>query len=91
MESVKEYWGMTCPACERDDGLVVSATHPVRLTEDGTEDLAGDEEFDDLSTVFCKNCTHMGVLRDFYADPADREFAKTSPNADFGAFRSAFH
>ena len=46
-KSVKEYWGMTCPACGRDDDILISAIHQVRLTEDGTEDLETDDEFDD--------------------------------------------
>ena len=67
MESVKEYWGMVCPACGKDDDLLVSVIQQVRLTEDGTEGLDGDQEWDDMSMIFCQNCCHRGVVLDFYA------------------------
>lgn len=78
MRSVREYWGMACPSCGKDDDLQVSAIHLLRLTDEGTEDLAGDDEFDDGSLMFCEHCNHRGVVRDFYVDTVDREDAPCS-------------
>ena len=79
LQSVSGYWGIACPSCGLDDDLLVSVIHQVRLCEDGTEDLGGDEQWDDRSAVFCQNCTHRGVVGEFYTAAADRKFAAEHP------------
>lgn len=52
MSTVREEWGVICPACRKDDGLEVTVKVWAKLSVDGT-DAEGDHEWDSESPCVC--------------------------------------
>ena len=69
MTSVREEWGMTCPTCDRDDNLLISAIVTVSLTPNGTIETEGSSwsghEWDNDCSCSCGHCGHYGQVKHF--------------------------
>lgn len=52
--------GWKCPKCRQDKEFYVFTTHLVVLTDEGTEDIDGNEDWDEESHVICPVCDWMG-------------------------------
>ncbi len=65
METVKDIFGLQCPACHDDTGftidIVIETT--ARLSVDGTDDDGGDHEWTDESGLRC-DCGWSGKVKD---------------------------
>lgn len=70
MSTVRETFGLACPGCQRDDGIIVLSTEYVRLVPDGTLS-ASDQEWALDSATHCVHCGHTGVVADFDPDNED--------------------
>lgn len=67
--SVSQEWGMRCPKCGCDESLDVAVMAWARLTSDGTDWAAcNDQEWDDESACVCNDCGHSGLVREFEFD-----------------------
>lgn len=64
MGSVRSAWNMQCPRCGRDDQLAVGVLTWAVLYEDGTDCVAGDQEWDDKSPAGCNGCHWAGCVKD---------------------------
>lgn len=60
--SVRDEWGMACPACGEDDGLIIVARVECRLWPDGTE-AEGGHEWEGSSPCRC-DCGWTGKVAD---------------------------
>ena len=63
-KTVRTEWGLECPACKQDDGLMVVVQAWADLSADGTE-VIGDHEWDDESFMRCAHCGHSGRVEEF--------------------------
>lgn len=75
--SVRDTFGLACPHCDRDDGIIVSTSECVRLLPDGTESVS-DQEWALDSAVHCRHCGHAGIVAQF-ADDDGNEDATLAP------------
>lgn len=64
MATVKEEWGMACPACGRDDRLQVQVTTWAGLSADGTDADCCPHEWDKASACLCDACAWQGTVAD---------------------------
>lgn len=64
--------GFECPECGSYGPFRISATvsGETLVTDDGTEGVEGDVEWEDSSTCRCTDCGHSGAVRDFMGKPA---------------------
>ena len=72
MSTVRETFGLACPHCRKDDGIIVLATEFVRLVPDGSVS-ASDQEWAIDSAARCTHCDHSGIVAEFDHQP------KTTP------------
>jgi Zn ribbon nucleic-acid-binding protein len=67
--SVRDEYGMECPACQRDTEIRIWATQAIKvvLVPDGTRDYGGghDTEWEDNSQAECGECGYEGQVADF--------------------------
>lgn len=63
--------GMQCPECGDFGPFKIFATKSgmVEVSDDGTDDLQGDTEWDDDSACECCGCGHLGTVRKFKGAP----------------------
>ncbi len=66
--SVREAYGLACPACGDDTDIRVWAQIELKLHPDGTEDLGGDQFWDNASPAECGRCGHSASVAAFDAD-----------------------
>ena len=64
MTSVRDTFGLACPACQSDQSLQVQVTTMADLSADGSEPT-GDREWQDNSFIRCRACNHTGTVKDF--------------------------
>ncbi len=76
MSTVRETFGLACPTCHRDDGIIVLTTEYVRLVPDGTLS-AGDQEWALDSAAHCVHCGETGIVAEFDPDKEDVPLAVT--------------
>lgn len=57
--------GVQCPKCKQEHGFHITAKILVYVTDEGTEDLQGDYEWDKDSFCKCIECEHTGTVKDF--------------------------
>jgi ribosomal protein S27AE len=75
--NVKDEWSMACPKCGDDSELIIQALIDVRLTVDGTEDVAHGHVWDSESICSCGKCGHTATVGDFvYYGDVEREKAQ---------------
>lgn len=63
--------GMRCPKCGHFGPFKILATKSgmVEVSDDGTDDLQGDTDWDDDSACECCECGHLGTVREFKGEP----------------------
>lgn len=71
-ETVREQWGMACPACDDDSHLMLTVLASAMLSAGGTE-VYGDHEWTDESPCECTVCQWRGTVADARAATAERE------------------
>ncbi len=76
-ETVRTVFEMACPACGRDDALMVVIATWAHLSLDGT-DPAGDHEWDDRSGCRCEACDYIATVAEFHTN---NEEAQNTENA----------
>jgi hypothetical protein len=64
MSTVREQWGLACPACKSDEYLQVQVTVMADLSVEGS-DPCSDQEWDDDSFIRCRSCSHTGTVKSF--------------------------
>ena len=64
MTTVREFWGLVCPKCRRDDCLQVGIEALVLLLPDGTLGV-GDDEWGQHSPCGCTACNHWETVKSF--------------------------
>ena len=57
--------GIKCPQCGYEDKFRIECHVVMTVTDEGTEDIAGDVEWQDESWCVCANCERQGELRSF--------------------------
>ena len=57
--------GIRCPGCKQEDEVIIGMVISVSVTDDGTDDLAGDRTWDDDSPCACPECKFQGNVKDF--------------------------
>lgn len=64
--------GFECPACGSYGPFYIRATvtGETLVSDDGTEGVMGDVEWDDNSACRCADCGHPGTVREFMGKPA---------------------
>lgn len=63
--------GMRC-RCGSEGPFRITVRTVVEMHDDGSENLAGDLEFDNDAGCVCCHCKHAGVVSDFRRAPVDR-------------------
>lgn len=58
--------GLACPKCGFDEHFQIAVTGFTLVTDEGFERVE-DADWDDNSAIFCTECGHFGIVRDFYA------------------------
>lgn len=64
--------GMRCPECGSFGPfkILASKSGMVEVSDDGTDDIQGNTEWDDDSTCECCECDHLSTVRKFSGTPA---------------------
>jgi hypothetical protein len=57
--------GFQCPECKSYGPFHILVTTMVLMSDEGTEESGGDQEWDKDSYCACANCDHNGTVRDF--------------------------
>jgi hypothetical protein len=63
-ETVRQLFGMACPACGSDESLSVCITAWAELSTDGT-DASGEHDWHSRSFCMCRSCHKTGYVKDF--------------------------
>ena len=66
MSSVRDTFGLACPACQSDERLQVQVTTTADLSTDGSEPTS-DHGWHDGSFICCRACNHTGTVKAFTA------------------------
>jgi hypothetical protein len=61
--------GVKCPKCGQQDCFEIAAKIMVRVTDDGTEDMEGNYEWDQDARCLCTECGFQNRLRAFCVQP----------------------
>lgn len=66
-ETVKDEWGLCCPGCGKDDGLIITADVQLLLTPNGTVEhpTSGWHEWTEHSGCVCAYCDYGGNVSEF--------------------------
>lgn len=57
--------GIKCPKCNNEDSFKIAVTKMVLMTDDGSEDTSGDEEWNGDSYIECTECGASGKVEEF--------------------------
>ena len=79
--------GLQCPKCKQGDSLQIQVTRWANLLPNGTDDEAGDTEWDDESEAQCTGCVWEGRVKDLLVIELDAEpepESEASKHADAG-------
>jgi hypothetical protein len=62
--------GMRCPECKSDGPFQIAGTATFLVFDDGTDDYF-DPEWDAESACQCRECKHIGTVKDFQIEDED--------------------
>lgn len=57
--------GMGCPECKSEGPFLITVIKTVRMRDEGSEDISGDEEWDNDSWCICDECNHGSTVGSF--------------------------
>jgi hypothetical protein len=66
---------MACPNCGSEGPFGIAATKMFLVTDEGTEDVGGDTEWENNSACECKDCGHSGTVLEFEQNLHVKEYA----------------
>ena len=68
MSNINCLKGVRCPSCGQEDRFIILARVAVGVTDDGTEDIGGDYEWDQDAPTTCRECGRHGPLKTFQSE-----------------------
>lgn len=69
--------GVACPSCGQEDRFKIVARIMCEVTDDGSEPIDGNHEWDDESVCVCPDCDHTGILKEFQKPDIQDKIAAT--------------